>query len=224
MRLRAVPHGLTLAANEDGFERAPGLHLSAIYGRLLKKLDPKRFGKWEGGKAEEFDWTRMELGMCFEPAIERELKRRIEKQLPGGAWRPDPYVEMIQTPAGLWIPLHYSPDLFVYGDDGDVWLGEIKMTWMSDKQWIPKELAEAGEWVNHTDKKYDKWLFQIMGYCYLLKLTKARLYVYWVVGDYSDKAPHFKYHYDLEFSQRELQENWDMLMNFADDEGMLIAV
>ena len=219
MRIRAVEHGIVLAQNEPGFERAEGLHVSAIYGRLLKKLDPKRFGNWTGpGHVEEYDFTRMELGMSFEPVIERELKRRVTQNLPGGAWRPEPFVHMVQSPStGLWVPLHYSPDLFC-DDDGDVILGEIKLTWMSNRQFrFPPEGA------NHVDPKYDKWFIQIKAYCYMLGMTKCRLYVYWVCGDYTDKSPEFRYHYDIEFSARELHDNWNMLINFADEQEMLNA-
>jgi hypothetical protein len=98
-------------------ERSPGLHVSQIYGDVMKTVDPKRFGDGE------LPWGKVATGLMFERAIEtalsavfhdanNELMRPGEFELDGIACSPDT-IDFKQ-----WV------------------LYEFKCTWMSARQEI----------------------------------------------------------------------------------------
>ena len=75
---------------------------------------------------------------------------------------------------------------------------EIKLTWLSSKH--PVE----DKWM---------WLTQIMGYCYMWETRWARLHRYHVMGKYDYDTTCQRYFVDdIEFTKREIDENWRMLM------------
>lgn len=76
---------------------------------------------------------------------------------------------------------------------------ESKATWMSLKQGI-----------DHP--KFRHWFWQIMGYCHGVDTNRGLLEVLFVNGDYRPSQPVLKA-WELEFTPRELQENWLMLLN-----------
>ena len=89
-------------------------------------------------------------------------------------------------------------------------LGEFKLTWMSLSR--SKGLR---------DPKFDKWFCQMKAYCYHLGTQHARLYAFFVCGDYTDMSPQFPPPWDIEFTQKELQEEWNTLLRHARKKGML---
>lgn len=101
----------------------------------------------------------------------------------------------------------FSPDLLI--TNGVLRLGEIKLTWMS---------SEA----DLTDPRFDKYLTQMKAYCHHLETPSARLFAGHVNGGggYGKPDPRLAI-YDLEFTARELRENWDMLLRFARQRKML---
>lgn len=178
--------------------RSKGLHISDVYGALFQELEPKRFDK-----NRPLDPLRLELGLEFELILEEALRNRLTNagERPG---------EMV-TEEGIF----YSPDLVIF--NGVTRVGEIKLTFMSCRE-MPTERTTAG-----FPPKFDKWMVQVKAYCRCLETRYARLYALFVCGDYNKTtgmAPQFRA-WDLEFSQRELDENWSMLMMFAKDAGML---
>lgn len=176
-------------------DRAPGLHLSDVYNALFKKLEPNRY---TGGPLQP---ARLELGLALESMIEEGIKRRLKAERPG---------EFETEMRG--VPLFFNPDLLIY--NGVMRVGEIKYTSMSSKG-SPED--EGGVF----DPKFDKYFVQLMGYCYALHTQHGRLYAMFANGDYSRPfVPQFRV-WDVDFSQNELEENWEMLANFAEEEGML---
>jgi hypothetical protein len=95
--------------------------------------------------------------------------------------------------------LALSPDgiSFDVGRDGvRNMVHEFKVTWKSMRRSVEEE------WM---------WLCQIKSYCYVVDTNLAQLHVLWINGDYRDvNGPHYCI-YDLEFSERELYENWEMI-------------
>ena len=95
--------------------------------------------------------------------------------------------------------------------DGISWFGndlkvhECKLTWKSMK----RESELQNEWL---------WLSQTMGYCLQWGTNLARYHIYWVNGDYqrgqNTGGPQYKL-YDLEFTKRELEDNWLQIHNRA---------
>jgi hypothetical protein len=100
----------------------------------------------------------------------------------------------------------FNPDLLIF--NGQDRVGEIKLTYMSEAPTL-------------SDPKFGKWLVQAKAYCYHLGIPRARFYVLFVNGDYkASRDPVFRA-YDIAFTQQDLAENWQMLMNFARHRKML---
>lgn len=174
--------------------RSPGLHLSSIYGSLFEELEPQRF-KQDGPPPP----LKLEAGLTFEMLLEEGLARRM-----AGSERPGEFT----TPEGVI----YSPDLLLF--NGVMRLGEIKLTWMSSRE-MPTEVATT------LPPKFEKWLVQMRAYCYHLQTCHARLYAFFVNGNYQRPFEPDLRAWDIEFSPRELADNWRMLLTHAKQKGML---
>lgn len=83
---------------------------------------------------------------------------------------------------------------------------EFKATWRSSRRPL--------------DPDFWHWLVQIKSYCTLLRATQARLRIFYVNGDYRESGPQYKC-YRLEFTELELEDNWDMLKNHAKSKGWI---
>jgi hypothetical protein len=188
-----VKHGLEGVVGVSVGHRSPGLHMSNIYNDLYQDLEPKRFTR---GTLP--DPLRLEAGLAFEDMLEEGLKRRLCGERPP---------EMV-TEEGIF----YSPDLIIF--NGHTRLGEIKLTWMSSKE-VPREAA------NGFPPKFDKYFTQMKAYCHHLDLGHARLLAFFVNGDYRPPKPELLA-WDIEFTPRELRENWQMLLNHARHKRMLV--
>lgn len=171
--------------------RSAGTHISTVYNDLYQRLEPKRF---TGGKP---DPVRLEAGLSFENMIEQEMAKRLSAFRPGE----------IVTPEGIIM----SPDLILL--NGHARVGELKLTWLS-----MKEMPTAP--TNGVPPKFEKYLTQLKAYCHGMSVREARLIVYFVNGDYRPMMPCLKA-YDIEFTQRELDENWTMLMRHAKSMGLI---
>jgi hypothetical protein len=89
-----------------------------------------------------------------------------------------------------------SPD----GFDIDEWiLDEIKFTWKSS---------------NNLPQDNIQWMMQIMAYCYVMQTLEARLWVYYVMGQYKGGGPEFKC-FKITFEAHEIAENWDRIVKHA---------
>lgn len=89
-----------------------------------------------------------------------------------------------------------SPD----GFDVETWtLDEIKFTWKSSR---------------NPPEDNMRWMTQIKSYCYVMKTTVARLWAYYVMGDYKGRGPQFKC-FMITFKEHELAENWKMITSHA---------
>ncbi len=180
-----IHHGLDDIIGVSIGHRSPGLHMSQIYGDLAQDLEPKRFVR-----GAPMDMLRVEAGLALETVLEKGLRDR---------WCAERPPEQV-TAEGI----AYSPDMIIF-DGGSPRLGECKLTWMSSKD-VPREPA------NTFPKKFDKYLWQMKAYCYHLEMNEARLIAYFVNG--TGRAPELMA-WDIEFTMRELKENWSMLINHA---------
>ena len=191
MRITPVAHGLDDIVGVSLGPRSPGLHMSDIYGSLFQELEPKRFKKDSAP-----DPLRFELGLALETVLEKGLIDRWSAERPGE----------FTTIEGIL----YTPDAIIF--NGSPRLGEIKLTWMSCKD-VPREEAKS------FPPRFDKWLCQIKAYAYHLELSQARLLAYFVNG--ANRASPELLAWDIDFTARELKENWQMLLNFARQRKML---
>jgi hypothetical protein len=137
----------------------------------------------------------MMLGTAFEKHFEYLLR------LNGvDAKRPREFI----SPEGIY----YSPDLLIF--NGEARVGEMKLTSMGLKE-CPKEET------NWLPQKFDKYLTQMKFYAIHQGLSHARLYVCSIRQPWNPELMAF----DIEFTDRELQENHQMLVNHAKLRGML---
>ena len=193
MIITPCPHGLEDVLGKSVGYRTPGVHVSALYGALYKRLDPKRF------TGDMPDPVRLEAGLSFENVVEDELRRRLSAFRPGE----------IVSPEGIIM----SPDLIVF--NGSVRTGEIKLTWMSSRE-MPMERA------NGVPPQFQHWITQIMSYAHILENPLAKLIGYFVNGTYPRGAPAPQIlAWELEFTARELRDNWTMLTKFGHEIGLL---
>lgn len=121
----------------------------------------------------------------------------------GMAW--EAYVVQL-WPNFIWQPgelckdnIYGSPD----GITGDC-LEEVKATWMSRME--RGNPPQAKRIIDHK-----RWMLQLAGYCHMLGLTRARLHVLWINGDYRGSGPQY-YTYLIEFSQEELTRIWNNMI------------
>lgn len=172
--------------------RSPGLHASDIYNAYYQELEPKRFKKGTSP-----DPLRMGAGLMLESVLEEGLKQRMAER-PG---------ELL-TKEGI----AYSPDMLI-SENNKLRLGETKLTWMSSRE-VPRVSS------NSFPQKFDKWMTQMMFYCNALETPHSRLYSYFVNGNYRPMVPELLA-WDIEFSARELREEYDKLLNYAKFRKML---
>lgn len=98
-----------------------------------------------------------------------------------------------------------SPDVIRVSD----WtLIELKCRWMS----------------SHKMDSLEKWfwveLLQVKGYCKLIGTTRAELIIFFVNGDYRPPRPQVR-GVELQFSEQEVEEAWQLIRNHAQRRGWL---
>jgi hypothetical protein len=91
--------------------------------------------------------------------------------------------------------IYGSPDAV---DCDDACLMEFKVTWKSSSRPI-------------ESSAFIKYIAQVKAYCHMLGLSKVRLYVFFVCGNWKPPIPQFKA-WEIEFSRAELKTNWDMIV------------
>jgi len=128
------------------------------------------------------DTARMALGVAYEEALEQSLSKHWGPRVV----RPGEVERdgIVGSPAGI--------------DLEEERLDEIKLTWM---KYEPD--------LDHP--KYWKWLVQVRAYLAMLGWTRARLWIFFVNGDYRGSGPLTKV-FDLEFTIQETEETWQMLL------------
>jgi len=97
-----------------------------------------------------------------------------------------------------------SPDGILF-ERGKVILLEYKFTWKSARK---------------TPEDVWKWMAQLKAYCKALGVVEARMYIMYVNGDWKTEMPQLP-RYDITFTQLEIDENWQMLVNNAKSKGWL---
>lgn len=166
--------------------------MSEIYGSLYKELEPKRYGGTELPEP-----VLLALGTAWEKHLETLLKASQPNHNGECFSRPDEFVD------GEGIA--FSPDLLI--ENGIFRIGEIKLTWQSSREDI-------------SAPKFSKWLVQLMAYCKGLETPYGRVYATFVNGDYAaHRWPQLKI-WDFTFTERELQDNYRMLVQHAKQRGL----
>ena len=176
--------------------RSPGLHASDVYNDFYKQLDPDRYDYEDGGNP-----LLMACGTAWERFLEDQLVRNgVDATRPGE----------LQSPEGIY----YSPDLIIF--NGHTRVGEIKWTSMAAFDKKGNSVMPDTE-TNTLPSKLDKFLTQLKLYAYWLELRHGWLGMLLMHQPWN---PQFRA-YNLEWSERELVENYRKLMSHATHEGML---
>lgn len=192
-----------------GPERPEGLHASDIINDISKTLDPKRYGKTEEPDHKQ---TKIMAGMAFERALELLFTPAQPACFrPASIFIPVPgYKTFWQGkvyPGGFWV----SPDMVDPTQPTPTWVvREFKLTWYSAKKELP------------LDEVYFPWVSQIKIYCKALGTKYAILTVLFINGDYAPPRPQKPVSRGLVFTDLELEENFQMLVNHAIARGWLV--
>jgi hypothetical protein len=177
--------------------RTPGLHASTILRELHKQ---KR------SDISEEDLALYGLmGLAFEDRAEIALTvLSSEEDWPWRCFRPGEVTE-----SGIIC----SPDiLLVPKRDGAMRELSLKCTWKSCRK-LPTD--HEGE--NEFDlKKWGYYFDQCMTYAQPLDTLGSVLLAYFVAGDYSNMKPQ-AHGWELDFSEQERAETWDLVVNTAQD-------
>jgi hypothetical protein len=202
MEIIPLTHDLSpLLLTQDPGARSTGLHMSDIYNDMYQDLEPARFQR-----GSELPALRVAAGLACEQMLEEGMRRLI-----GGVLKGERPGELsYRLPSGQ--VLAYSPDL-LFQEGDDMVLGEIKLTWMSSRD-VPQITAAR------FPPKFDKYFTQMKLYCHCLGITKARLFVFFVNGDYKPPTPKLL-GWDVIFSPRDIAEAWSAAMNHGTTKGLV---
>lgn len=185
------PHIITGTPTESRSERSTNtLHLSTIYRDLEQAAIRQR----------ESDMTEDELawyaagGWLWERVFSRAYADSMTDGIDPDLVRPDEW-----TLDGITG----SPD----GIRLSSWrVVELKCRWMSANK------------LDQLEKHFFWELVQVKGYCKMTGATEAELWVFFVNGDYRPPRPLVR-GLLLEFTEREIEESWDMIKAHAHRRG-----
>ncbi len=214
MKITAIQHGLDLAKSYG--TRGEGVHMSDLYGALYETLEPKRYAKKSDAPPPKERWG---IGMAFEEMLEAGLKKRVfnenheEEVTRPGEFETEHTVKCPRPKRRRTYGcgcvcgggVLYSPDLLIF--NGGNRLGEIKLNSMSAKG-APWKLDET---YSGFDKKFDKYFCQMKVYCYHLGMTLGRLYSFSMREMVFFNEKNIFRAWNIDFKQRELVEEWDMV-------------
>lgn len=208
-----------------GVVRAPGLHASDLYGSYYRQANPSRYDKNDGGPAPLLLGT----GLALETALENWLAERFEKgEMAEQATRPGEFTHE-DIFDGYRVKFAYNPDLLIF--NGETRLGEIKATWMSSKiphHWFdsPETLAAHEEEISLLlrDEKYDKYWTQVKLYLKCLRMRLARIYIWYIAGDYTRPYKSQLLARDLEFTQDEIDSEYAAMCYHGIADGLIKEV
>lgn len=197
--MKITPVAIDFDISASDLVRSPGLHMSDIYNDLYKKLDPRRY-KSKSDFTESLPLMGA-LGTAWENQLEYLLRKAGQD-----AHRPEEF----RTKEGI----AFSPDLLLA--NGHLRLGEIKLKWMSSK-----DMPRAATSVNAFPPGFQKHLTQMMSYCWNLETPYARIYSNHLIGNGRKPYKPELLIYDLEFSPREMRDEYQALINHARHQRML---
>lgn len=91
---------------------------------------------------------------------------------------------------------------------------------MVDMETVVEEYKCTWKSMNRPIEDEWYWITQTKAYCKMTGCRRAILRVMYVNGDYKPPTPAYRA-YDLKFTERELEENWRMIVNHARAKGWL---
>lgn len=171
--------------------RSPGLHLSSIIYELDKIAHGDRYPDSDPSTKQAY----FSVGFIWEQILSHLWRETALKYSDGVLIRPGEF-----SLDGIAM----SPDAV---DLGDLALEEYKATYLSSSNAI-------------DGPKFWHWLVQIKCYCKAIGTLKARLRVWFIVGDWKGSGPQVRA-WQFEFTQQEIDETWQMVTNSARAKGWI---
>jgi hypothetical protein len=176
--------------------RKPGdIHLGQIIHHLYAKIEGKSAEKPVGDALTSMN-IKMSIGVAFEYLLERVLSLVY------------PSTKLVKLESicedGIWM----TPDRY---DVEEELVEEWKATWFSSKK-----AATTKELVDH----FWYWQIQIRAYCRAMKVKKAKLRVWFINGNYAPPRPIPPRTFYFEFTDQDLDENWEMVLRTAKEIGL----
>lgn len=225
MKVIPIEHGLDLAKSYG--PRGKGVHMSDLYGAYYAALHPKRYAK----KNDTAPRERWGIGMAFEEMLEEGLANRVynenehEEVTRPGEFQTEHTIRCKRLKKDRTYGcgcscgggILYSPDLMIF--NGGSRSGEIKLHSMSHKG-APHKLGQV---YSGLDSKFDKFFCQMQVYNYHLGITTGRLYSFSVREMVQFNDPSIFLAWNIEWSNRELVEEWGNLHRFSVQARMLKA-
>jgi hypothetical protein len=188
-----------LASSQSEHVRSPGVHVTDLVKLVMAGIDPAK-AKEDYDPTDSQNWQAM--GLLWEEVLTNLYAAR---NLHPGVQN---YTYLGRTGEVQMAGVVGSPDGFGMDPDGLCGV-ESKLTWKSRRGFsldAPKFIA---------------WKFQILAYGHMAGLTRYYLPVFWVNGTYDRYVPELV-EYKVDFTQRECEENWTMLVNTGKRHGLLL--
>lgn len=187
--------------------RSEGLHLSEVLRHLAFQtgvLDIRY-------DVEDMDELLMGIGMAVEDWLISTQHPEVIGQ-PGEVEKDGIYM----TPDGLSL-LDGDASLFSLREDTSLDSGDVNV--LNEIKFTKKSSRDFVEHLRMRSKKAMLYLWQIMAYCYALGTHLAILRIVFINGNYSrteengSRARYMLYYFH--FSDEDLEENWQMVLNHA---------
>lgn len=200
--MKITPYLSTLYLPPPKVPRSKGIHVSGLIRGIAIEA-----GIWKADTEEEPSIS--DIRAIVDPIA-------IARITLGLAWEEwyihNMLTEVVDHPDEMCVDgVYLSPDgegvdTFIYHNKPTILtvLHEVKLTWKSVNTVSDME----SQWA---------WLTQIKAYCYSKKCLHARIHVYFVCGNYKHPISPMLKCWDLEFTQKELDLNWSMLIEYRDD-------
>lgn len=168
-----------------GEGRSPGIHLSRVLMFMEKALEDRPRSK--SGQPANDMWAA--FGFIFERWVEKALTEYYGFQR----------AIRVEQQELLCDGIYLTPDA-INVEDGCY--EEYKARWRSRAKW------DGPDWERHFWKE----LAQVKAVCHVIGTTRARLVIFFVCGDWKPPCPHPPVCREFEFTEQELQHNWNVIV------------
>jgi hypothetical protein len=198
-----LDRGTELELQEDPRPRSRHLpHVTEIIHDMERTLYQERVERRQSSQDRQEALRQFEKGYVFEQVLRLGLMARMLGRGPDDLLGHDEEIEK----DGILL----NPDDINLVENE---LEEYKASARSMRR-FEEEDAETNFW---------GWFQQIKNYCHVKRITRARLVVLWICGDYRPPFPHIR-SYQVQFDKRELAEAWEATVNhkrYMESEGRL---
>lgn len=196
-------HEISLGPPPSRAPRSPGLHQSHIIQAIAREVGILPKEDW----LEELDLIDLSSERWWE-GLDAVARLRISLGLAWEEWYIPQIPEVVDHPGEMVVDgIYMTHDgesldvVFTPSRTLTLALHEVKLTYKSTRT--------VGNLLNQW-----MWIAQMMGYCRALGTRIAHLHVLFVCGDYTWPMRPKLIRWDIEFTQAELDEGWELLMDY----------